>query len=117
MFVCVMSSQSTSKKPHYVSDTSKRGALLHKTHQCSSGTKVPKLDLCKSILSLSKIAHQMCHDHQLSQRNRATERTVGVGLEVRRKLRGLTKFESRVGVKHRQYRGDLHKIRGLAPLW
>ena len=30
--VCVISNQSTSKKPHYVSGLSKLGALLHKTH-------------------------------------------------------------------------------------
>ena len=29
---------------------------------------------------LSKIAHQMCHDHPFTQRNRTTERTVGVGV-------------------------------------
>ena len=34
--VCVISNQSTSKKPHYVSDLSKLDALLHKTQQ---GTK------------------------------------------------------------------------------
>ena len=30
--VCVMLNQSTSKKPHYVPDFRKLGALLHKTH-------------------------------------------------------------------------------------
>ena len=30
---CVTSNQSTSKKPHYVSDFHKLGALLHKTHK------------------------------------------------------------------------------------
>ena len=32
VFVCVISNQSTSKNPHYVSDLSKRDAVLHKTH-------------------------------------------------------------------------------------
>ena len=36
--------------------------------------------MCRSILSLSKIAHQMWSDHPFSQRNRTTERTVEVGL-------------------------------------
>ena len=43
---------------------------------------VPRPDMCKSILLLSKIVHQMWHDHPFSQRNRATERTVGWGLKV-----------------------------------
>ena len=32
VYVCEISSQSTSKKPHYVSDLSKLVALLLKTH-------------------------------------------------------------------------------------
>ena len=32
----------------------------------------------RSILSLSKMAYQIWQDHPFSQRNRATERTVGV---------------------------------------
>ena len=31
VYACVISNQSTSKKPHYVSDLSKLDALLHKT--------------------------------------------------------------------------------------
>ena len=50
-------------------------------HQGPTSTKVPRLDMCRSILSLSKIAHQMWCDYSFSQRNRTTERTVGV--EVR----------------------------------
>ena len=33
--------------------------------------------MCKSIMSLSKIAHQMWHDHPFSQRSKTTERAVG----------------------------------------
>ena len=33
----------------------------------------------RSILSLSKIAHQMWCDHPFSQRNMTTEKTVGTG--------------------------------------
>ena len=43
-----------------------------------SDTKVARLDMCRSILSLSKILHEMWSDHPFSQRNRATERTVGI---------------------------------------
>ena len=32
VYVCVISNQSTSKKPYYVLDLSKRDAMLHKTH-------------------------------------------------------------------------------------
>ena len=32
VYMCVISNQSTSKKPHYVSDLSKLDALLHNTH-------------------------------------------------------------------------------------
>ena len=34
--------------------------------------------MCRSILSLSKTAHQMWRDHPFSKRNRTTERTLGV---------------------------------------
>ena len=40
---------------HIVSDLSKLGDLLHKTHQGPSGTKVPRLDMCGSILSCGMI--------------------------------------------------------------
>ena len=42
------------------------------------GTEVLRLDMCRSILSLSKVVHQMWHDHPFSQRNRKTEWTMGV---------------------------------------
>ena len=66
--VCVRSNQSTSKKPHHMSDLSKLDALLHKTP-----IKVLWLDMCTSMISLTKIAHQMWHNHPLSQRNKTTE--------------------------------------------
>ena len=43
-------------------------ALLHKT--C---IKVLKLDMCTSMVLLSKIVHQMWCDHPLSKRNKTTE--------------------------------------------
>ena len=52
--------------------------------------------MCRSILSLSKIAHQIKSDHPFSQRNRTTERAVRVGVggdrEAGRKG-GWAKFE------------------------
>ena len=72
------------------------------------GIKVPRLDMCKSLL-LSKIANQMWCDQPFRQRKRATEGTVGVargggGLEVTGKCRGWgwhwSTFEGRRG---RQY--------------
>ena len=77
---CVIPNQITSKKPHYMSELSKPYALLHKTHiKVFSGTKVPRLDMSRSILPLSKIAHQMWRDHPGSQRNRTTEKSGGGG--------------------------------------
>ena len=75
VFVCLRVKKSTSKKLHYLADLSKLDALLRKTHP--SGTEIPRLEMSRSILSLSKIAHQMWCDHQFSQRNKATERTGG----------------------------------------
>ena len=67
--VCVreISNQSTSKK------TCVR-------LQGPSGTEVPKPNICISIISLSKIAHQMWHNHPFSQRNKRTEKPVVVGV-------------------------------------
>ena len=36
--------------------------------------------MCRSIILLSKIPHQMWRDHPLSQENKTTERAVGVGI-------------------------------------
>ena len=53
----------------------------------------------RSILSLSRIARQMWHDHPFSQRNMATEKTMGTGVAGDREV-GLgvvwTKFGKRV---------------------
>ena len=66
------------------------------THQGPSGTNVPMLNMCRSISSTSKIAHQMWHDHPFSQRNRTTEKPVGVGVGDDREVGGgWTKFENR----------------------
>ena len=36
--------------------------------------KAPRLAMRRSIISLSKITHQMWHNHSISQRNKATKR-------------------------------------------
>ena len=68
--------------------------------QGSSVTKVPRLDMCRFIISLSKITHQMWRDHLFSQRNKAAKRVVevevlGVGQNLRmgdRQYRGTGVF-------------------------
>ena len=55
--------------------TMKLDALLHKT--C---IKVLRLDMCTSLISLSKIEHQRRGDHLFRQRNKATELAVGMGV-------------------------------------
>ena len=69
----VISNQSTSKKSH-VSDLSKIDTLLRKTH-----IKVLRLGMCRSMMSVTKMAYQMWNDHKFSQRNKTTEGEAGVG--------------------------------------
>ena len=38
--------------------------------------------MCKSLMFLSKMAHQMWGDHPFSQRNKTTEREVGMRVGV-----------------------------------
>ena len=76
-------------------------ALLHKT--C---IKVLRLNMCTSMISLNKIAHQLWHDHPFSERDKTTEWAVGV--RVGRNRRGGQNLK-KVG---RQYREGLHKIGG-----
>ena len=71
---------------------SKLDTLMHKTH-----IKVllvlrykGSTCMCRSILSLSKIAHQMWCDHPFSQRNRTTG--VGVGGDKEFGVRELDKI-------------------------
>lgn len=51
----------------------KRDALLHKTQQGSSRTELPNLDMCRPIISLSKITNQRWHNYPFSQRRKVTE--------------------------------------------
>ena len=60
-------------EPH-VPGLSKLDALLHETHQGPSGTKVPRLDMCRSIISLSKITDQLWHDHPFRLRNKKRQK-------------------------------------------
>ena len=87
--LCVISNQHTSKKPHDVSGLSKLDALLHKTHiKVLLVLRYQCLTCVDPLLSLSKIAYQMWHDHPFSQRNRTKEKTVGQALEVTGKCVG-----------------------------
>ena len=56
--MCVISNQSTSKKTYYVSELSKLDALVHNTHQGHVGTKLSRLGIIRSIISLSDITIQ-----------------------------------------------------------
>ena len=99
-----------------MSELSKFDILLHKTH-----IKVLRIDMCKSLILLSKMAHQMWGDHPFSQRNKITEREVGMRVGVDWKaggkgvVGGLDKIWKRGGVGM-QYRKVFIKIRGLGPL-
>ena len=107
--LCVISNQSTSKKPNYVSGLCKLDTLWHKTKiKVLLVLRYQGLTCLDPLSSLSKIAHQMWHDHPLSQRNRTTERTVGVGVECDR--------EVVEGKQYRQYRGFFIKQGVSIPL-
>ena len=69
--------------------------------------------MCRSILSLSKIAHPIQRDHPFSQRNRTMERTVGVGNGSDRKVDGIGQNLKK---RERGNIGGLDKIGRLAPL-
>ena len=59
-------------------ELSKLDALL----QGPSDTKVPMFDVCRTIISLSKITHQKRRDNQFSQRNEAKKEHLGWKLVV-----------------------------------
>ena len=85
----MISDQSTSRKTQ-VSDLSKLDASLHKTH--INALQVPKVDICRSIVSLSKIAHQCGTITHSAKEIRQQEEQWGWGLEATGKG-GWTKFE------------------------
>ena len=70
------------------------------TYQGHSGTKVPKFDIYRSIISLSEIPHQMWHNHPFRQRNKTSKIEVEMKVGGNRKD-GLGKILKRWG---RQYR-------------
>ena len=81
--LCMISNQSTSKKPH-VSELSKLDTLLHnKTH--IKVLLVLRYQGSTCVDPYHHSAHQMWHDHPFSIRNRTTKRTEEVRLEVTRK--------------------------------
>ena len=98
----MISNQSTSNKTH-VLDLSKLNFLLHKRKHNPSGTKIIKLGMCRCIISLSKITHQMWHDPPFSQENKATKRVVRV--EV-----GGERGEKRVEQNFKKKRGGRYAI-------
>ena len=67
----------------------------------------------RSILSLSKVAHQVWRDQPISQRNTTTVRAVGVGGDRKVGDGGGQILKKGVG----NVRGALHKITGLTPLF
>ena len=82
--------------------------------------------MCRSIISLSKIAHEMCRDHPFSYRNKTTENAVGLGVEGIREKEGgrgeggggQTKFKKgEVGNISAGGGGGLQKIRGFGSLY
>ena len=80
VYLCMISNQSTHEKPHYVSGLSKPDTLLRKTQiQVLLVLRYQGSTCVDSLLSLSKIAHQMWSDHPFNHRNRTMERTVGRG--------------------------------------
>ena len=69
--------------------------------------------MCRSIITLSKIAHQMWCDHPFSQRTKTTERRGG---GWRQQGRG-DEENFQKGSGGRQYRGrGLHKVGGFRNL-
>ena len=64
VYVCEIKSE-YQQKPHHMSELSKPDALLHKAY-----IKVLRLDMCASMISLNKIAHQLWRDNPFSQRNK-----------------------------------------------
>ena len=76
--------------------------FVQEMQQGAVGTKVPRLNKFKSIISSNIITYWMWHDPTFSQRNKATKKWE----------RGRTKSQKRW---YMQYRA-LHKIRGVRKL-
>ena len=75
----MISNESARKKTYYVSDLSKRDTLLHKSAQRGpSGTKVPRLYMCRSVISISKTTPKMLCDHPFKETKQQKEQWGGV---------------------------------------
>ena len=77
LFLCVISNQNTNKKPHYVSELSKCDVLLHKTQLGLSGTMVPRLDMCRSITSLSNVAQSPVQPNKQGNKEKGQLHKIG----------------------------------------
>ena len=66
---------------------------MRETQQGRSGAKVPRLDIYRSIISLSEIAHPMWHGHPFSQRNKKSKIAGGEGWK--QQIEGLDKIFKR----------------------
>ena len=77
--VCLISNH-YHQKTHYVSDLSKPDTLMHGKQHCPSGTKVWRLNMCRSIISLSKIRHHMRHNHSFSQQKNKNNTSCTIAL-------------------------------------
>ena len=73
VFVCPWYQIRVPAKSH-MCKTSVKDTLLRKTH-----VKVLRLDMCRSMMSVTKIAYQLWNDHPFSQRNKTTEGAAWVG--------------------------------------
>ena len=69
---------------NHMPDLSKLDTLLYRTQSKGLSGTIPRLEMCRFLISLSKITHQMWRDHPFSQRNEATKSAFGleVGGEV-----------------------------------
>ena len=102
VYVCVyvILIQSTSKKPH-VSDLSKLDALLHKTQQGPSDTKVTRFDIRRFIISLSCASNVA--QSPIKPKKQDNKKSSGGG-GWRQRGRGVGQNLKKVG-ENRQYRG------------
>ena len=82
VYMCGISNQITTKKPRYVSHLNKLDFLFsYKTHsKILLVWKYQDSTCCRSIVSLSKITHQMWSDHPFSHRSNTSKITAKVNV-------------------------------------
>ena len=66
--------------------------------QGCSGTKLPRLYIYRSIMSLRKITYQMCHGHPFSQRYKTSKKQGAEGWKQQKE--GFRKILNRWGRKY-----------------